>query len=161
LHPTIEELSTVVEQQVKHRPEVLRLMTHPGVGATTALAFVLIIDSAQRFACGKQIASYVGLIPSEDSSSDRRRLGHITKQGNTLLRFLLVEAAQAAVRRDPDWRRRYTHLAMRRDKRIAKVAMARKLAVRLYWMMRKEWNYEQLKKFGSYAGESEYGHGVQ
>jgi transposase len=154
VHPTIKELSAVVEQQVKHRPEVLRLMTHPGVGATTALAFVLIIDSAERFACGKQIASYVGLIPSEDSSSDRRRLGHITKQGNTLLRFLLVEAAQAAVRRDPEWRRRYTHLAMRRDKRIAKVAMARKLAVRLYWMMRKEWNYEQLKKFGSYAGGS-------
>jgi hypothetical protein len=72
-----------------------------------------------------------------------------------------VEAAQAVVRRDPAWRRGYTHLAMRRDKRIAKVAMARKLAVRLYWMMRKEWNYEQSKKFGSYAGESDHGHGVQ
>jgi transposase len=161
LNPTIEELSAAVEQEAKQRPEVLRLMTHPGVGAITALAFVLIIDSAERFACGKQIASYAGLIPCEDSSSDRRRLGHITKQGNSLLRFLLVEAAQAVVRRDPDWRRRYTHLAMRRDKRIAKVAMARKLAVRLYWMMRKEWNYEQLKKFGSYAGESGHVHGVQ
>ena len=161
LNPTIEELSAAVEQQAQQRPEVLRLMTHPGVGPITALAFVLIIDAAERFACGKQIASYVGLIPCEDSSSDRRRLGHITKQGNTLLRFLLVEAAQAVVRRDPDWRRRYIHLAMRRDKRIAKVAMARKLAVRLYWMMRKEWNYEQCKKFGSYAGESDYGHGVQ
>jgi len=139
----------------------LRQLTLPGVGPITALAFVLIIDSAERFACGKQIASYVGLIPCEDSSSDQRRLGHITKQGNTLLRYLLVEAAQAVVRCDPDWRRRYIHLAMRRDKRIAKVAMARKLAVRLYWMMRKEWNYEQLKKFGSYAGESEHGHGVQ
>ena len=161
LNPTIEELSAAVEQEAKQRPEVLRLMTHPGVGPITALAFVLIIDSAERFACGKQIASYVGLIPCEDSSADRRQLGHITKQGNTLLRFLLVEAAQAVVRRDPDWRRRYTHLAMRRDKRIAKVAMARKLAVRLYWMMRKEWNYERLKKFGSYAGESEHVHGVQ
>jgi len=161
LSPTIEELSAAVEQQVKHRPEVLRLMTHPGVRPITALAFVLIIDSAERFACGKQIASYVGLIPCEDSSSDQRRLGHITKQGNTLLRYLLVEAAQAVVRCDPDWRRRYIHLAMRRDKRIAKVAMARKLAVRLYWMMRKEWNYEQLKKFGSYAGESDLVHGVQ
>jgi transposase len=161
LNPTIEELSATVEQEAKQRPEGLRLMTHPGVGPTTALAFVLIIDSAERFAGGKQIASYVGLIPCEDSSSDRRRLGHITKQGNTLLRFLLVEAAQAVVRRDPDWRRRYTHLAMRRDQRIAKVAMARKLAVRLYGMMRKEWNYEQSKKFGSYAGESDYGHGVQ
>ena len=161
LNPTIEELSAAVEQEAQQRPEVLRLMTHPGVGPITGLAFVLIIDSAERFACGKQIASYVGLIPGEDSSSDRRRLGHITKQGNSLLRFLLVEAAQAAVRRDPDWRRRYIHLAMRRDKRIAKVAMARKLAVRLYWMMRKEWNYEHSKKFGSYAGESDYVHGVQ
>ena len=90
-----------------------------------------------------------------------RRLGHITKQGNSLLRFLLVEAAQAAVRHDPDWRRRYSHVAMRRERQIGKVAMARKLAVRLFWMMRKEWNYEQLKKFGSHAGESEYGYGVQ
>ena len=58
LNPTIEELSTTVEQEAKQRPEVLRLMTHPGVGPVTALAFVLIIDSAERFACGKQIASY-------------------------------------------------------------------------------------------------------
>src|SRR5215472_14606856 len=68
LNPTIEELSAAVEQQAQQRPEVLRLMTHPGVGPITALAFVLIIDSAERFACGKQIASYVGLIPGEDSS---------------------------------------------------------------------------------------------
>ena len=68
---TFEELSAVVEQEAKQRPEVLRLITHPGVGPITALAFVLIIDSAERFACGKQIASYVGLIPCEDSSSDR------------------------------------------------------------------------------------------
>jgi transposase len=153
LNPRIEELSAAVEQQAQQRPEVLRLMTHPGVGPITTLAFVLIIDSAERFACGKQIASYVGLIPCEDSSADRRRLGHISKQGNTLLRFLLVEAAQAAVRRDPDWRRCYTRLAMRRERRLAKVAMARKLAVGLYWMMRKEWTYLQLKKFGSYAGD--------
>ncbi len=75
-------------------------MTHPGVGPITALAFVLIIGTPKRFQCGKQIGSYVGLIPCEDSSADRRRLGHITKQGNTLLRFLLLEAAQATVRCD-------------------------------------------------------------
>jgi transposase len=103
----------------------------------------------------------VGLIPCEDSSADRRRLGHITKQGNSLLRFLLVEAAQAAVRRDPDWRRRYTHLAMRRERRIAKVAIARKLAVSLYWMWRTQRDYQQTMKFGSHAGESDYVHGVQ
>src|SRR5947207_14989257 len=107
----------------------------------------------ERFGCGKQIASYVGLVPSEESSGDRRRLGHISKQGNSLLRFLLVEAAQVTVRTDPDWRRRFLHLAMRRERRIAKVAMARKLAVRLYWMWRKEWDYEQMRKFGSHVGE--------
>ncbi len=146
LNPTIDELSTAVEEEAKKRPEVLRLMTHPGVGALTGLAFVLIIGSAERFACGKQIGSYLGLIPCEDSSANRQRLGHISKQGNTLLRFLLVEAAQAAVRGDKEWRRKYLHLAMRRDPRIAKVAMARKLAVSLYWMWRKEWNYEQVDK---------------
>jgi transposase len=122
---------------------------------------VLIIGTPRRFQCGKQIASYLGLIPCEDSSAGHQRLGHITKQGNSLLRFLLVEAAQAAARSNPDWRRRFMHLAMRRERRIAKVAMARKLAVCLFWMWRKEWNYEQLKKFGSYAGESDHVHGVQ
>src|SRR5438128_974229 len=116
-------------------------------------AFELVIGTPERFGCGKQIASYVGLVPSEESSGDRRRLGHISKQGNSLLRFLLVEAAQVTVRTDPDWRRRFLHLAMRRERRIAKVAMARKLAVRLYWMWRKEWDYEQLRKFGSHVGE--------
>src|SRR5438132_2565328 len=75
------------------------------VGPLTALAFELVIGTPERFGCGKQIASYVGLVPSEESSGDRRRLGHISKQGNSLLRFLLVEAAQVTVRTDPDWRR--------------------------------------------------------
>ena len=98
LNPTIDELSMAVEQEAKKRPEVLRLMTYPGVGPLTALAFVLVIGSTKRFACGKQIGSYLGLIPCEDSSANRQRLGHISKQGNTLLRFLLVEAAQARER---------------------------------------------------------------
>ena len=140
MSPTIEELTTVVEQEAKKWPEVLRLMTHPGVGSLTALAFVLIIGTPERFKCGKQIGSYIGLIPSEDSSASHQRLGHITKQGSSLLRFLLVEAAQAAARWDADWRRRYMHLAMRRQKSIAKVAMARRLAVRLYWMWRNGWS---------------------
>jgi hypothetical protein len=65
------------------------------------------------------------------------------------VRFLLVEAAQVTVRSLPEWRSKYIHLMMRRGRKIAKVALARKLAVHLYWMMRKGWDYEQLKKFGS------------
>jgi len=76
--------------------------------------------SPTRFPPGKQIGTYVGMIPSEDSSAGKQRLGHINKRGNSLFRFLLVEAASAAARINPDWRRRYLHLAMRRHKSIAK-----------------------------------------
>ena len=161
MNPTIEELTAAVGQEANKRPEVLRLMTHPGVGPLTALTYVLIIGTPTRFHCGKQISSYVGMIPSEDSSAGKQRLGHISKQGNSLLRFLLVEAAQAAVRHDPEWRRRYLHLALRRESRIAKVAMARKLGVRLYWMWRKEWSYQQVLQFGSHAGQLAAAHGVK
>jgi transposase len=153
LNPTIAELTQAIEQEVEKCPAAQRLRTHPGVGPLTALAFVLIIGKADRFQCGKQIACYLGLVPLEKSSGNQRRLGHITKQGNSLLRFLLVEAAQVTVRSLPEWRSKYVHLTMRRGRKIAKVALARKLAVRLYWMMRKGWDYEQLKKFGSHAGQ--------
>ena len=161
LTPKIQELTRALEQEVEKRPEAQRLTTHPGVGPLTALAFVLIIGRADRFRCGKQIACYLGLVPSEESSGERRRLGHITKQGNSRLRFLLVEAAQVTVRSDPEWRRRYFHLALRRGRKIAKVAMARRLAVRLYWMWRQGWDYGQLTKFGSHAGQPGHRDGVQ
>ena len=160
MNPSIEELTAAIEREARKWPEALRLMTHPGVGPLTALAFVLIIGAPERFPCGKQIGSYVGLIPEEDSSAGQQRLGHITKQGSSLLRFLLGEAAQAAARCDADWRRRYLHLAMRRQKNIAKVAMARRLAVRMYWMWRNGWEYTQWIKFSSHAGQLGTGHGV-
>jgi len=153
LNPTIAELSQAIEQEVEKCPAAQRLATHPGVGPLTALAFVLILGTAERFQCGKQVASYLGLVPLEESSGNRRRLGHITKQGSSMLRFLLVEAAQVTVRSLPDWRSKYLHLMMRRGRKTAKVAMARRLAVRLYWMMRQGWDYQQWVKFGSHAGQ--------
>jgi len=153
LNPTITELSQAIEREVEKCPAAQQLMTHPGVGPLTALAFVLIIGDATRFQCGKQVASYLGLVPLEDSSGNRRRLGHITKQGSSILRFLLVEAAQVTVRSLPEWRRKYAHSMMRRGRKTAKVAMARRLAVRLYWMMRQGWNYQQRSKLGSHAGQ--------
>ena len=113
LNPTIAELTQAIEREVEKCPHAKRLMTHPGVGALTALAFVLIIGQAERFACGKQVASYLGLVPLEDSSGNRRRLGHITKQGSSMMRFLLVEAVQVTVRSVPEWRSKYLHLMMR------------------------------------------------
>lgn len=161
LNPTITELTHTIEQEVEKHPAAQRLMTHPGVGALTALAFVLIIGEAERFQCGKQIAAYLGLVPEEDSSGESRRLGHISKQGSGLMRFLLVEASQVTVRNDQEWRSKYFHLSMRRGRKIAKVAMARRLAVRLFWMWRKQWDYEQLKKFGPHAGQPGMSDGVK
>jgi len=161
LNPTIVELTQAIEREVEKCPEAQRLRTHPGVGPLTTLAFVPIIGRADRFQCGKQIASYLGLVPLEDSSGNRRRLGHITKQGSSMLRFLLVEAAQVTARSIPEWRIKYFHLMMRRGRKIAKVAVARRLAIRLYWMWRKQWNYEQVKKFGSHAGQLGTGDGVK
>jgi transposase len=160
LSPAIAELTQAIEREVENCPAAQRLRTHPGVGVLTGLAFVLILGDAERFHCGKQMASYLGLVPLEESSGNRRRLGHITKQGSSILRFLLVEAAQVTVRSLPEWRSKYFHLVLRRGRKIAKVAMARRLAVQLFWMMRKEWDYEQLKKFGSHAGQPGHRHGV-
>jgi len=161
LTPKIQELTQALEEEVEKRPVTRRLMTHPGVGPLTALAFELVIGNPERFHCGKQIASYVGLVPSEESSGDRRRLGHISKQGNALLRYLLVEAAQVTVRSQPQWRSKFFHLAMRRGRKIAKVAMARKLAVHLYWMWRQGCDYGQMHKLGSHAGEPGNRYGVE
>jgi transposase len=91
MNPTIEELTSAVEREARKRPELLRLMTHPGVGPLTALAYVLIIGTPARFARGKHIGTYVGMIPSEDSSAGKQRLGHISKQGNSLW---LINAAR-------------------------------------------------------------------
>ena len=159
-NPAIAELTQAIEREVENCPAAQRLKTHPGVGVLTALAFVLILGDAERFHCGKQVASYLGLVPLEESSGNRRRLGHITKQGSSILRFLLVEAAQVTVRSLPEWRSKYFHLVLRRGRKIAKVAMARRLAVPLFWW-RKQWDYEQLKKFGSHAGQPGHRHGVQ
>jgi transposase len=71
LDPKIAELTTAVEQEARQRPEVLRLMTHPGVGSITGLVYVLVIGTLERFPCGKQTGSYAGLISSEDSSAGR------------------------------------------------------------------------------------------
>ena len=136
-------------------------MTHPGVGSITALAFVLVIGTPYRFGCSKQVASYLGLVPSEDSSADRRRLGHISKQGNALLRHLLGQAAQSVAHSDEEWRRQYAQLAMRRNRSIAKVAMARKLAVRLYWMWRQGYDYQQWTSSVRTRGQLELSQGVK
>jgi transposase len=141
LNEQVGELDQAVRTEAERRAEVRLLMSHPGVGPVVGLAYVLTIGPAERFPRGKQVASYLGLIPREKSSGGRQRLGSISKQGNTMMRTLLVEAAQNAVRGDEQLRRDYRRLAERKHTALAKVMVARKLAVRLYWMLREKRPY--------------------
>jgi transposase len=137
LDPSLAELDRAVGKQAEQRPVARCLMEQPGVGPVTALMFVLTIGPVERFRRSKQVVSYLGLNPRESSSGGRQRLGAISKQGNSMARFLLVEAAQTAARYDEELRRDYQRLKFRRGTAVAKVAIARKLAVWLYWKLRK------------------------
>ncbi|HZD08677.1 MAG TPA: IS110 family transposase [Candidatus Limnocylindrales bacterium] len=152
LNTQIEKLDGAVAQAAEDNPQAKLLMTQPGVGPNTALAFVLTIGDVRRFPRGKQVASYLGLIPREESSGGRQKLGAITKQGNRLLRSLLVEATQVAVRCDPGLRQQYLHYCHQKPKAVAKVAIARKLAVRLYWMLRTNTAYPEIVRIESSSG---------
>jgi transposase len=154
LDEQIEPLEKAVQEAAENNPQSSLLMTHPGVGPVVSLAYVLIIGDWNRFARSRELASYLGLIPAEDSSADKRRLGHISKQGNTLLRWLLVQAAIKAQRYDAGWHRQYLRLSLNKHHGVAKVAIAHKLAVRLYWMLRSGQNYSQIRERGSHAGQS-------
>jgi len=144
LQGSVTKLDEAVEQAAQSQPLAVRLMTHPGVGPITSLAFVLIIGPIERFERSRQLVSYLGLNPREHSSGGRQRLGSISKQGNPMMRSLLVEAGHTAARLDPQLQRMYQRLKFRRGAAVAKVAIARKLAVRMYWMLRSTADYAQL-----------------
>ena len=137
LGPRIEQLDAAAKAEAARRAEAVGLMEQKGVGPVTALAFVLTVGPVERFATSRKLISYLGLNPREHSSGGHQRLGHISKQGNEMLRWLLVEAGHTAARLDPELRRVYQRLKFRRGGRVAKVAIARRLAVRLYWSLRR------------------------
>lgn len=136
LAPAITELDRAVKQQAEQRPAARVLMRQAGVGPVTSLALALLVGPVERFASSRKLVSYVGLNPSEASSGGKQRMGRISKQGNSMVRWLLLQAAQTASRSDEGLRRDYQRLVFRRGRAVAKVAIARKLAVRLYWMLR-------------------------
>jgi transposase len=148
LEQKIGELDEAVEEAARKDIVAQLLKTHPGVGPVTALAFSLTLGQIERFAHSRQVVSYLGLNPSEHSSGGRQRLGSISKQGNPMLRSLLVEAGQTTARLEPELKRAYQRLKRRKHSAVAKVMVARRLAVRLYWM----WKTEQPYKRHSHAG---------
>lgn len=148
----IAVLDMAAEKAARESEMARLLMTQPGVGPITSLAFVLTLGDITRFPRGKQVASYLGLIPRENTTGGRQRLGAISKQGNGFLRMLLVEASHSAVRYDPEFRKYYAHLCHKKPKNVARVAVARKLAVRLYWMLRSNTAYPEIVRMESSSG---------
>jgi len=152
LEEQIEQLNQAGRAEAEKRPAVVHLMQQPGVGWQTALAFVLTLGPVARFARSKQVASYLGLIPREHSSGGKQKLGHISKQGSGYMRFLLVEAGQSVARHDPAMRKKYLRWAVRSGRAKAKVAVARALAVQLYWRLRQ---YQTQSAVVRHAGKPE------
>jgi transposase len=149
LDRSVGELDQAVKQAAAKDAVAQLLETHPGIGPITALAFALTLGDIHRFAHSRQVVSYVGLNPSEHSSGGRQRLGSISKQGNAMVRSLLVEAGQSAARLVPELKRAYQRLKHRKHSAVAKVMVARKLAVRLYWMWKTQQPYAATRMQGS------------
>jgi len=149
LDRSVGELDQAVKQAAEKDTVAQLLETHPGIGPITALAFALTLGDIHRFAHSRQVVSYLGLNPAEHSSGGRQRLGSISKQGNAMVRSLLVEAGQSAARLVPELKRAYQRLKHRKHSAVAKVMVARKLAVRLYWMWKTQQPYAATRMQGS------------
>jgi transposase len=149
LDPQIDELEQRLAEAAHADVQACRLMSHPGVGPLTALATLLVLGPVERFPTSKHVVSYVGLAPAIASSAGKHHVGRITKQGNPMLRHLLGQAAQSAVRRDADLKRLYARVLQRRGRARAKVATARALLVRLYIMRRDDIDYNEFRRRGA------------
>jgi transposase len=144
----VQSLEARIAEAAAADSRARQLMTHPGVGALTALATVLILGPVDRFPTSKHVVSYIGLAPSVNASADKYRLGHVTKQGNALLRFVLGQAGHVAVGSDADLKRLYCAVLYRHGRAKAKVAVARKLLVRFYIMLRDQIDYTEFRRRG-------------
>jgi len=145
INPELETVEAKLAELCETEPVVKLLMTAPGAGPTVAAAFVSVIDDAKRFRSPHQVESYVGLVPSEDSSGGKRRLGSISKKGNRYLRSLLVQGSWSILRssdRQDPLRLWAEAVAERRGRKIAVTALARRLVGVLWAMWRDSKPYD-------------------
>jgi transposase len=146
LNQRIDEAENWLKQQAKGDPRISRLRTHPGIGLLTALGLVHTLEPVSRFPNQRKLTAYVGFDPREHSSAEKKRYLGISKAGSRLLRFLMVEAGHTTVRYDEDLKRFYRRLYQRHGKPKAKVAVARKLLVRSYILLRDEIDYAEFQR---------------
>jgi len=143
-----KELKAIAEKDLESK----RLMTIPGVGPVNAVAGSCWIGTIERFSNSKKLSSYFGLAPRVRQSGERERHGHITKEGNRMVRSLLIQAALWHIRRGPmSSRRHYLGVCKRRGKPIARVAAANKLLGIIFQMMKEKIDYEEFLRRGGNA----------
>jgi transposase len=146
LNQRLLETMLWLKQQSKDDQRIVRLRTHPGIGLLTSLCVVHTLEPVSRFRNQRKVAAYAGLDPMERSSAERKHFLGISKAGSRVLRYLLVEAAHTAVKKDDDLKRFYQRLVERRGRPKAKTAAARKLLIRSYIMLRDEIDYAEFRR---------------
>ena len=155
LDEQIGELNRWLEKKADSDKQVQLLLSQKGVGKLTALAVVHTLGDVSRFSrLSKQIVSFAGLDPVEDSSAGRVRFGSISKAGSRLLRYQLGLSAQIACRSDAKLKSFYKRLAKKKPKPVAKVATARKLLVKLAIMLRDQITAEEFDRRGRTVGNA-------
>jgi transposase len=137
LDERIAELSKIIKQKAGESEDAKLLMTIPGVGYFSALAILAEIGDINRFPSEEKLCAYAGLVPSLDQSGATRHLGHITREGSRLLRWILTECVWVHLRYNTRLTRFFRRTAERRGTQVAAVAMARKLLVAIYWMLKR------------------------
>ena len=134
LAPVIDRIDSELHQHAKADPRVTVLRTLPGVGEFTALVMVAEIGDITRFGSARKLASWAGLTPTVRGSDLKVRHGNISKQGSAWLRWVMNQAAQTA-KRSPDFAATYSSIAKRRGKKIATIAISRKLLTRAWHLL--------------------------
>ena len=134
LAPVIDRIDGELHQHARGDPRVKALRTLPGVGEFTALVMVAEIGDITRFGSARKLASWAGLTPTVRGSDLKVRHGNISKQGSAWLRWVMNQAAQTA-RRSPDFAAAYSGIAKRRGKKIATIAISRKLLTRAWHLL--------------------------
>ena len=146
LNERLLETMLWLKQQSQDDVRIQRLRTHPGIGLLTSLCLVHTLWPVSRFRNQRKVTAYAGFDPMERSSAERKKFLGISKAGSRVLRYLLVEAAHTAVKKDDELKRFYHRLVERRGRPKAKTAAARKLLIRSYIMLRDEIDYAEFRR---------------
>lgn len=154
LDQKISTMERWLEKETAGDAAVQRLQTHPGIGLLTSICVRYTLEDVSRFATTRKVSAFAGFDPMQDQSDERNRLGAISKQGSRWLRFYLVEAGQVAMRKDADLARVYKRVSLRGGHAKAKVAVARRLLVRAFIMLRDEIDYAEFQRRGVAARSS-------